>query len=146
MNPYLILAGLASLAISAVGGAWFGSEHVRAQWTEAKLEAADVERETRARQNEANQGVTDALIADRRKAESDAAGAADRLRRLAAVHTNPATEACRSVDAPEAAKLHESTRNDLVGLTREADDDVADLTACQQYVRTVILAPAPSKD
>ena len=146
MNPYLILAGLASLAISAVGGAWFGAEHVRAQWTEAKLEAADVERETRARQNEANQGVTDALIADRRKAESDAAGAADRLRKLAAVHTNPATEACRNVDAPEVAKLHDSTRDDLVGLTREADDDVADLSACQQYVRTVILAPAPSKD
>lgn len=146
MNHYLLLGGLAALAIAASAGAWGGARYVGAQWDEAKLEAAEVERETRMRQNDNNQGVIDALIANRRKAESDAAGAADRLRRLAAVHTNPATEACRSVDAPEAAKLHESTRNDLVGLTREADDDVADLTACQQYVRTVILAPAPSKD
>lgn len=146
MNPYVLLGGLVSLLLSVAGGAWLGAGYVNAQWNDEKLAAAEVERDTRIRQNADNQGVIDALIANRRKAESDAAGAADRLRKLAAVHTNPATEACRNVDAPEVAKLHDSTRDDLVGLTREADDDVADLSACQQYVRTVILAPAPSKD
>jgi hypothetical protein len=89
-----------------------------------------------------NERVIHALRIEKEAAVAASRGSADRLRKLAEDYAD-ATSACRGGDAPEVARLHESTRSDLVALTDDANRCASDLTSLQRYIREVIAPHCP---
>jgi hypothetical protein len=127
----LLLTGLATWAGSSIYLA--GANGVRAKWNAEKLAQHEQRRNQERRDAETQRKIDDELT-DALVAGADLAHAADqRLRELSRTYraAHPAAAKCGN-DAPAAAVLREQDRVDLVALAREANDIVAQLTACQQ--------------
>lgn len=136
----------ASAAETRAAKAGEGLAAVKAQTASEAALASENAREREQLANRANAKVNDALQSERRAGAAERAAVDRRLReRTEELRADAASGAActtagagQQLDAAPLACLSDQARSDLVGLASDANDTVRDLTACQQYVRTVV--------
>ncbi|MCR5865684.1 hypothetical protein [Aquincola sp. J276] len=129
---------LAALVGWGCWGEWRVSSMQAEQQAET-LQASENAREVERLNNNANTRIANDLITAQRQRDAASRTAADRLRQLAEARAaaDSAAASCRALDAPAVAVIHDSTREHLVDLAREADEVADRLRACQAYIADV---------
>jgi hypothetical protein len=127
---------LALLGSALATGWWLGAGRVQARWDAAELQRERAVVTLAAQETRRQARINEDLTANRLRSERAAAGAAERLRQLAASAPDP-TPACpgRADDTrPAAWLLRDADREDLVALARDADAVSDRLRACQRQL------------